>query len=140
MAGYSGTPLAKKLGIKGGHRLVLVNAPERFVEDELGPLPDGVTVLGSVRKPIDVAVLFVTERADLERRLPALDAALDPAGGLWVAWPRRAGGHRTDITENGIRDHALPLGIVDVKVAAIDDDWSGLRFVWRVANRKNSRQ
>ena len=139
MAGYSGTPLAKKLGIKEGHRLVLVNPPERFVEDELEPLPDDVTVLRSVRKPIDVAVLFVTERADLERRLPALDAALDPAGGLWVAWPKKASKVPTDMTEDVIREVALPGGLVDNKVCAVTDVWSGLRLVIRKEHRAARR-
>ena len=135
MAGYSGTPLAKKLGIKEGHRLVLVNAPEGFVEGELEPLPDDVTILRSVRKPVDVAVLFVTERADLERRLPSLDEALDPAGGLWVAWPKKASKVATDMTEQTVRDVGLPRGLVDNKVCAVTDVWSGLRLVIRKENR-----
>ena len=135
MAGYSGTPLAQKLGIKAGHRLVLVNAPDRFVEEELEPLPDDVTVLRSVRKPVDVALLFVTERADLERRLPALDDALDPAGGLWVAWPKKASKVPTDMTEQIVRDVGLPRGLVDNKVCAVTDVWSGLRLVVRKEHR-----
>lgn len=135
MAGYSGTPLATKLGIKEGHRLLLVDAPDRFVEDVLAPVPDDVTILPSVDAPVDVAVLFVTERAKLERQLPALDAALDPAGGLWVAWPKKASKIPTDVTEQTVRDVGLPRGLVDNKVCAITDVWSGLRLVIRKENR-----
>jgi hypothetical protein len=131
MAGYSQTPLAKKLGIKPGSRLSLDLAPPEWGVPEL---PDGVIAV-TPPAPADTLVAFFREEAELPDRLPALAQRIFPAGSLWVAWPRRAGGHRSDITENGLRDHALPLGIVDVKVAAIDDDWSGLKFVWRRENR-----
>ncbi len=131
MAGYSQTPLAGKLGIKPGSRLALDLAPTGWSVPEL---PDGVIAVAPPGTA-DTLVAFFREEAELPDRLPALAQRIFPAGSLWVAWPRRAGGHRSDITENGLRDHALPLGIVDVKVAAIDDDWSGLKFVWRRENR-----
>ncbi len=134
MAGYSGTPLAAKLGIKPEARVALVNAPDGF-DQVLAPLPPGVTVLRQLRGPLDVIVAFVTRRAELERRLPALRAALAPAGGLWVAWPKRASKVPTDITEDVIRDVALPTGLVDNKVCAIDETWSGLRLVIRLELR-----
>jgi hypothetical protein len=130
MAGYSGTPLPAKLGIKPESRVALVGAPDGFNET-LGPLPPGVTVLRQLRGPLDVIIAFMTRRAELERRLPALRAALDPAGGLWVAWPKRASKVPTDITEDVIREVALPTGLVDNKVCAIDETWSGLRLVIR---------
>lgn len=128
MAGYSGTPLAKKLGIKPGHRVGVLDGPDGFVVPEL---PDGVEVRGEARGPLDVVVSFHTERADLEQRLPALMQALDVDGGLWVAWPKRSSGVATDITEDTVREVALPSGLVDNKVCAIDDIWSGLRLVLR---------
>jgi hypothetical protein len=135
MAGYSGTPLAKKLGIKPGARLALDRPPPGWAVPDL---PEGVVPAGEA-DPADVIVAFFREAAELPERLPALARRIFPAGGLWLAWPRRAGGHSSDITENGLRDQALPLGIVDNKVAAIDDDWSGLRVVWRLEHRAGRR-
>jgi hypothetical protein len=131
MAGYSGTPLAKKLGIKPGARLALDQPPPGWAVPEL---PDGV-VPAAPGEPVDVVVAFFREAAEVRERLPALAHRIFPAGSLWLAWPRKAGGHVSDITENGLRDQALPLGIVDTKVAAIDDDWSALRVVWRRERR-----
>jgi hypothetical protein len=131
MAGYSQTPLAKKLGIRPGTRLSLDLAPVGWRVPEL---PDGVAGLDAPG-PADVVIAFFHEEAELPDRLPALAQRIFPAGSLWVAWPRRAGGHQSDITENALREHALPLGIVDTKVAAIDEDWSGLKFMWRRENR-----
>jgi hypothetical protein len=133
-AGYSGTPLPRKLAIKPGARVALLGAPAGF-EQTLGELPDGVTILRSARGPLDVIVSFQTQRADLERRLPPLRAALDPAGGLWIAWPKRASGVATDLTENVVRELGLAAGLVDNKVCAIDEVWSGLRFVYRLRDR-----
>lgn len=130
-AGYSGRSQAAKLGLKPEHRVVLDSAPPGWA---LADPPEGLTDAdpdGSA----DVIVAFFTSAADLARRLEELARRIYPAGALWVAWPRRAKGHRSDITENLIREHALPIGVVDVKVAAIDEDWSGLRLVWRVQNR-----
>lgn len=129
-AGYSGTPLVRKLGFRPGHRVAYINAPDGF-GDLLGGLPEGVAVRARLRGPLDVIVCFVTGRAELERRLPALRGALDPAGMLWIAWPKRSSGVRTDMTEDVVRDVALPTGLVDTKVCAIDDTWSGLRLVIR---------
>jgi hypothetical protein len=128
MAGYSGTPLARKLGIAEGERLGLLAAPDGFAIPEL---PGGVEVRTQARGPFGVIVSFHTERRDLARRLPALMKALDVDGGLWIAWPKQASGLATDITENIVRDVALPTGLVDNKVCAIDDTWSGLRLVLR---------
>jgi hypothetical protein len=135
MAGYSGTPLPQKLGIKPGHRLLLAGAPEGFLDETLAPLPDGVTVLRSARPPVDVAVAFATTFAELRKRFAAAEAALAPNGGLWVAWPKRASGVPTELDENLIRDFGLDAGLVDNKVCAVDDIWSGLRFVIRLADR-----
>jgi hypothetical protein len=134
VAGYSGTPLPKKLGIKEEHRVALLDAPDDIVQ-LLGDLPPGVTVLRSARAPLDVVVWFVTERRILERRLPELAERLDRAGGLWICWPKKASGVATDVTENVARDAALALGLVDNKVCAIDETWSGLRIVYRLRDR-----
>ena len=134
MVGYSGTPLARKLGIKEGARVALLGAPAGF-DEELAPLPDGVTVQRRLGAGIDVAVLFVTERRELERRFPAVVKAIFPAGGFWVAWPKRASKVPTDLTEDVLREVALPQGLVDNKVCAVTDVWSGLRLVWRKENR-----
>jgi hypothetical protein len=130
-AGYSGTPLAKKLGIKPGTALGLDLEPTGWRVPEL---PEDVTLVASPA-PTGVLIAFFRTAAELPERLPALAQRIFPAGSLWVAWPRHAGGHQSDITENLLREHALPLGIVDTKVAAIDDDWSGLKFMWRRENR-----
>ncbi len=126
--GY-GAPLPKKLGFKPGVTAAFVNAPDGFA-GLLGEL-EGVTVRARLRGPLDLVVCFVTERRDLERRLPKLRAALAPAGMLWIAWPKRASKVPTDMTEDVVRDVALPTGLVDTKVAAIDETWSGLRLVIR---------
>lgn len=134
MAGYSGTPLTRKLGIKPGARLALVHAPEDF-EAVLGELPDGVAVAQRLRGRRDVILAFFVRRAELERRLPALRGALEPDGGLWLAWPKRSSGVETDVSETDIRELGLAAGLVDNKICAIDQTWSGLRFVYRLADR-----
>jgi hypothetical protein len=134
MVGYSGTPLARKLGIKEGARVALLAAPPGF-DDELSPLPDGVRVLRRLAPDLDVAVLFVTERRELERRFPAVAGSITPAGGFWVAWPKKASKVATDLTEDVLREVGLPKGLVDNKVCAVTEVWSGLRFVWRRENR-----
>jgi hypothetical protein len=134
-AGYSSTPLARKLGIKPGARLALLDAPDGF-DSTLGRLPDDVTVSRRLgRGSRDVIVAFFSRRAMLERRLPALRDALDPAGGLWLAWPKRASGVPTDLTDNVVRDLGLASGLVDNKICAIDQVWSGLRLVYRLRDR-----
>jgi hypothetical protein len=129
-AGYSGTPLYRKLGFKPGQRAAYVDAPQGF-DALLGELPDGVTVRPRLHGPLDLIVCFVRTRSALERRLPALRRALEPDGMLWIAWPKRASGIDTDMTEDVVRDVALPTGLVDTKVCAIDETWSGLRLVIR---------
>jgi hypothetical protein len=130
-AGYSGTPLPKKLGIKPGHRLLLLSAPEAFELD----LPEDVKVGRAARGKADVIVSFHTERADLARRMPKLRAAMVPAAGLWIAWPKRASKVPTDLTEDVVRELALANRLVDNKVAALDEKWSGLRLVIRLKDR-----
>jgi hypothetical protein len=134
-AGYSGTPLPKKLGIKPDHRIALLNAPDGFETDTLGELPPGVTVRHRARGPLDVIVAFVRSRSQLGRGLEAWRAALDPAGGLWIAWPKQSSGVETDLSDGAVRQSGLATGLVDIKVCAIDATWSGLRFVVRLADR-----
>jgi hypothetical protein len=131
VAGYSGTPLPRKLGIKPGHRLALLGAPDGFELD----LPDAVRVKRRAAGKADVIVAFHTRRGELERRLPALRALMEPDAGLWIAWPKRASKIETDITEDVLREIALPTGLVDNKVCAIDETWSGLRLVIRLEHR-----
>ena len=137
-AGYSGTPLPRKLGIKAESRVGLIGAPHDF-DEVLGELPPGVTVHRRVQGRFDVLVIFVQKRSELERRLPALKAALDQAGGLWVAWPKGSSGVATDLREGTVRELGLGSGLVDNKVCAIDATWSGLRFVYRLADRTSPR-
>ena len=134
MAGYSGTPLVRKLGIGPGDRLLIVGAPEGFLGGTL-ELPEDVTLLNAARPPVDVAIVFVTKRADLEKRWPAVTKALAADGSFWVSWPKKASKVSTDMTEDVVREVALPRGLVDNKVCAIDDVWSGLRLVVRKENR-----
>jgi len=124
MAGYSGTPPLKKLGFKEGDRALLVNAPDKLPED-LKPLPQ------TGRGELDFALLFVKSQAELKRDYPKLSARIAPDGMLWMAWPKKASGMVTDLTENTIRDFALKTEFVDIKVCAIDETWSGLKLVIR---------
>jgi hypothetical protein len=128
-------PLPEKLGIKEGSRVALVAAPDRFVESTLAPLPDQVDLRERARGPLDLIVFFTKTRADLKRRFGKLASAIRPAGVLWIAWPKRSSGISTDLTEDILREVGLPQGLVDTKVCAIDDTWSGLRFVFRKENR-----
>jgi hypothetical protein len=134
-AGYSGTPLPKKLGIKAGHRVLVLGAPSGFVEFVLGELPAGVRVARRASGTADVIVAFFTARAELARRMPALRERMDPAAGLWIAWPKRASGVETDLTEDGVRELPLTNRLIDNKVCAIDATWSGLRLVIRLVDR-----
>src|SRR3954463_15629250 len=134
MAGYSGTPLPQKLGIKPGARVALVRAPEKF-ERQLTPLPDGVRLRTQARGAQDVVLFFATREAELERRFDALARSVAPAGGLWIAWPKRTASVATDLREGLVREIGLAHGLVDNKVCAVDDVWSGLRFVYRVSDR-----
>ena len=139
MAGYSGTPLAIKLGIKPGHRVVLVGAPDGF-EAQLAGLPDGVALerVASTAPPdgrCDVVVAFTQAAQALEAGFEAWAAAMRDDGGLWIAWPKRASRVPTDLDENVVRSVGLAAGLVDNKVCAVDATWSGLRFVVRLADR-----
>ncbi len=132
-AGYSGTPLIDKLGIKPGYRLALVQAPDGY-EDLLGPLPAGVAH-GEAQGSLDFIQVFVSSRAELESQFPRLKAALAANGLLWVSWPKRAARMKTDLDENIVREIGLAHGLVDVKVIAVDATWSGLKFVYRLSDR-----
>jgi hypothetical protein len=140
-AGYSGTPLARKLGIKPEHRVVLVAAPAGF---DLGPLPPGVRVsrVGPHGAPpatgADVTVVFCQDRATLARWFGSLKANLPPAASLWVAWPKKAAKIPTDLDEALVREHGLAGGLVDVKICAVDQTWSGLKFLYRLGERPNA--
>jgi hypothetical protein len=127
-AGYSGTPLPKKLGIKPGHRVLLLNAPAGFALED-------TPVVTRARGKADVILSFHTERKELEKRLPVLRERMEQAAGLWIAWPKRASKLATDITEDVVREIALANRLVDNKVAAIDETWSGLRLVIRLRDR-----
>jgi hypothetical protein len=133
-AGYSGTPLPRKLGIRAGDRIALLRAPEGF-DETLGELPADVSVRRRARGPLDVIVAFARSRAELDRGLAGWHAALTPAGGLWIAWPKRSSGVETDLTDAAVRASGLATGLVDNKVCAIDATWSGLRFVYRLTDR-----
>jgi hypothetical protein len=130
LAGYSGTPLVRKLGFTAGMRVHYAAAPDGF-DALVGALPDGVRVLARPAPALDLVMLFVVSRADFERRLGGLHAKLRQDGMLWVAWPKRASKVPTDMTEDVVRDVALPRGLVDVKVCAIDETWSALKLVIR---------
>jgi len=134
VAGYSGKPLVQKLGIKTEMRIAIVNAPRGYGR-VLGKLPSRVTRKASAVGPLDFVQFFTTERRELERRFAALARSLAPAGMLWISWPKKASGVTTDLTEDVIRAIGLAHGLVDVKVAAVDEVWSGLKFVRRVKDR-----
>ena len=136
MAGYSGTPLPKKLGIKEGSRIALVNAPKDF-ESELGELPDNVEFLKRPTKSLDIILFFVlTERA-LAQDFAKLAAKITANGMIWIAWPKKSSGVVTDLSEQRVREIGLNAGLVDVKVCAIDETWSGLKFVYRLKDRSS---
>jgi hypothetical protein len=135
MAGYSGTPLIQKIGIKPGHRIILRNHPASFVKD-LGKLPEGAKSADRLSDNANVIVYFTDRLADLQKDFGRLSAALVPDGMLWISWPKKASGRPTDLTEDIVRHVGLECGLVDVKVCAIDETWSGLKFVIRVKDRK----
>lgn len=138
VAGYSSTALSKKLGIKVDSRVAIVSAPAGFVA-LLDPLPEGVRLLESARGRNDVLVFFATRRNELNRRFSKLANAIDADGGVWIVWPKRTANVATDLTENVVRTIGLEAGLVDNKVCAIDDTWSGLRFVYRLVDRPARR-
>ena len=132
-AGYSGTPLPKKLGIADGHRVAVIGGPDTLAPALADAVPTalvGTSLRG--RAPLDIIVLFLRSRAELLRSLPKATARLAPRGGLWIAWPKRSSGVPTDLVEDTLREVILTTGLVDNKVCAIDETWSGLRFVRRV--------
>ncbi len=134
MAGYSGTPLPKKLGIKPGHRVGIFGAPEGF-DDLLHPLPDDVAVTRQARGSFDVIVLFVHRSSELERRFAKLSPRIVANGGFWIGWPKKASKIPTDLAFDRVQRTGLGAGLVDNKICAIDEDYSGLRFVVRLENR-----
>ncbi len=133
-AGYSGTPLAKKLGYKAGQRVYLDNAPEDYAE-LVAPLPEDVQFIDKLDANLDMIHLFTDKAKDLAAKLKRYLKKIKPAGVIWVSWPKKASKRPTDISEDVTRELALPLGLVDVKVCAVDEVWSGLKLVIRVENR-----
>jgi len=136
MAGYSGTSLVQKLGFKEGFRVGFVNPPKGF-EKELSPLPNNVeTFMGRLPKRLDLIILFTDSQQTLKREFPRLAERLAENGMLWIAWPKKASGVATDLSDNSVRQIGLAAGLVDVKVCAVNDTWSGLKFVYRLKDRK----
>jgi hypothetical protein len=133
MAGYSGTPLAKKLGIKESFNVAFVNHPAGLLRSL--PLPPNVSVNAKSRKPLDFVLLFVQSQAALEKQFSQYARKLTPAGMLWVSWPKKTSGVQSDLNENIVRDIGLAKGMVDIKVCAVDEVWSGLKFVFRLRDR-----
>ncbi len=137
-AGYSGTPLVRKLGLKPGARAIFVNAPRGY-SGLLGPLPEGFTVANTLTGQFDFIQVFATSRQDLAARLPALKRALRDTGMLWISWPKLASKTPTDVTERAVHELGLATGLVDVKVCAVDPTWSAFKFVWRLKDRGKAR-
>jgi len=143
MAGYSGTPLSKKLGIKAGHAVYVIDAPAGY-RALLAPLPDGVTFVARLSDSVDVIHVFVTKASKLAAALPRIRTQMRPDASVWVSWPKKAASRsrrssdrlETDVTEDVVRAVALPTGLVDVKVCAVDDVWSGLKLMVRKALRE----
>jgi hypothetical protein len=137
MAGYSGTPLVRKLGIKEGFRLGFVNPPKGF-KNELGELPNDVKIsVQPLPKPLDLIIFFADSQQKLKASFPDLAKKLTDKGMLWIAWPKKASGVMTDLSDNSVRHIGLAAGLVDVKVCAVNDIWSGLKFVYRLQDRKS---
>lgn len=133
-AGYSGTPLVRKLGLREGQRTAFVGAPTTF-HDLLGPLPGGIVLLSRPGRDMDLIVLFARSRAQLQRRLGGLAERLAPKGMLWVAWPKRSSGVASDLSFDAVQTAALSASLVDVKICAVDETWSALKLVIPVARR-----
>ena len=138
MAGYSGTPLVKKLGIKEGSRVALVNAPENF-QAELAELPADVSFMKPTAKPLDLILFFVLPERTLVRDFAKLAARLTSNGMIWIAWPKKSSGVATDLTFDRVQRIGLNAGLVDVKICAVDDIWSGLKFVYRLKDRASRK-
>jgi len=135
MAGYSGTPLPNKLGIKENQRLALLNAPKDFLP-ELGDLPEGTSIVTRVTAPLDLALLFVDRERVLQKQFAQLAKKLSPNGMIWIAWPKKSSGVPTDLIFDRVQRIGLDSGLVDVKICAINETWSGLKFVIRLKDRK----
>jgi hypothetical protein len=133
MAGYSGTPLVKKLGIKPGFNVALLNAPAGYASEL--DLPAGVTINSRSHQLLDLAQLFVKSEKELRTKFPMYAKRLKAAGMLWVSWPKKSSGVSTDLTENLVREIGLAAGLVDVKICAVSEVWSGLKFVYRLKDR-----
>jgi hypothetical protein len=134
MAGYSETTLLKKLGIKESSRVALINAPKDFLE-KLGPLPEGASIVSASGKPLDFILIFTRSRAELIRKLALARANLSQKGMIWIAWPKKSSGITSDLSFAVVQEAGLTEGVVDTKVCAISDVWSGLRFLIRVKDR-----
>ncbi|HJT00188.1 MAG TPA: hypothetical protein VJ756_13950 [Terriglobales bacterium] len=134
MAGYSGTPLVKKLGIKPGQRIALLSGPPGY-RKTLGALPEQVNCAEQLGEKLDFIQLFITSHAELKQRFKDAKRCLATNGSLWISWPKKTSGITTDLNENLIREIGLGLGLVDVKVCAVDETWSGLKFVYRLKDR-----
>lgn len=135
MAGYSGTPLPKKLGIKENSRIGLVSPPKTFLP-QLGELPSNARILSTLTAPLDLVIVFVDREKTLAQRFPVLSQKLSTDGMIWVAWPKKSSGVKTDLSFDNVQKIGLDSGLVDVKICAIDEIWSGLKFVFRVKDRK----
>ena len=136
MAGYSGTPLLKKLGIKEGFRVAFIGAPHNF-DEELGALPEDVKKIASPKNNIDLVLLFANSAGELREKFSRYARTLVPNGMLWISWPKKSAGVVTDLNENLVREIGLAAGLVDVKVCAVTEIWSGLKFVYRLEDRKH---
>jgi hypothetical protein len=137
MAGYSSTPLPRKLGFKEGFRAAFVNAPRGF-QKELGELPAKVKISQqNLTAPLDLILFFVDTQKQLKEEFPKLARKLDQKGMLWIAWPKKSSGVVTDLSDNSVREIGLAAGLVDVKVCAVNEIWSGLKFVYRLVDRKS---
>ena len=135
MAGYSGTPLLKKLGIKSGAKALVIGEPRAYF-DWISPLPEGTKIVKKAPSgEVDFIHMFVTEFNDFSKRFKDSKKILKKDGMLWISWPKKSSGVATDLDENIIRDFGLKNGLVDVKVCAVDDVWSGLKFVYRIKDR-----
>ncbi len=137
MAGYSATPLVRKLGIKAGHRVRVSNAPPHYLE-LVTPLPEGVQLSNAIRKDVDIWHYFTKSASQLKKELPRMQDAIRQNGMIWVSWPKKASKVQTDVTEDVIRREALALKLVDVKVCAVDAVWSGLKLVIRKELRRQN--
>jgi hypothetical protein len=138
MAGYSGTPLVKKLGIKEGARVAFVNAPDDF-QATLGELPADVKLMKATTKSVDLILFFVMSERILAREFSKLAQRLTTNGMIWIAWPKKSSGVKTDLTFERVQRIGLDSGLVDVKICAIDETWSGLKFVYRLKDRASRK-